>query len=246
MIIFVAEINFTRTLPIKGFMKKQILEALKTKFEGIQEPVLNRIADKLAKTVLKEEDVATAIEGVTIQTVIDSYADSRVSEATQSAVTNYEKKHNIKDGKQVTAEPEKKPEAKKDDAPEWAQALIKSNETLAAKLAAIEGEKVVTTRKQLLDAAIEKAPDQFKARYAKDFNRMNFKDEEEFGAWIDEVKTDAETFATELAAAGTVFSRPRGGAAGKPDEKPSPEVQARIDARTAETAAPAIIGLPTK
>lgn len=80
-------------------MKKEILEALKAKFEGVSEAILNRIADKLAKTVTKQEDVATAVEGVTFQQVLESYGDSRATEAQQTAVTNYEKKHGLKDGK---------------------------------------------------------------------------------------------------------------------------------------------------
>ena len=61
-------------------MKKQILEALKAKFQGVSEAILNRIADKLAKTVTTAEQVATAVEGVTIQQVIESYGDSRATQ----------------------------------------------------------------------------------------------------------------------------------------------------------------------
>jgi hypothetical protein len=82
-------------------MKKQILEALKAKFQGVSEAILNRIADKLAKTVTTAEQVATAVEGVTIQQVIESYGDSRATEAQQTAVHNYETKYGLKDGVKV-------------------------------------------------------------------------------------------------------------------------------------------------
>ena len=72
-------------------MRKVILEALKTKFEGIDAKVFNRIAAKLAKTVKTEEEATTAVEELTLQQVIDSYSDSRVTEAQEKAIGSYEK-----------------------------------------------------------------------------------------------------------------------------------------------------------
>ena len=59
-------------------MKQKILEALKAKFPGVNANVLNRIADKLAKTVTTDEQVTTAIAGVTKEfiEIIESYGDS--------------------------------------------------------------------------------------------------------------------------------------------------------------------------
>lgn len=85
-------------------MKEKILAALKTKFAGVPEAILDRIASKLAKTATTEEQVNSLAEGMTLQNVFDSYGDSRATEASQTAVSNYEKKHGIKDGKPI-AEP---------------------------------------------------------------------------------------------------------------------------------------------
>lgn len=82
-------------------MRKAILDALKAKFQGVSESVLNRIADKLCKTVTTAEQVQTAVDGVTIQQVIDGYADSRATEASQTAVRTYEQKYGLKDGAKV-------------------------------------------------------------------------------------------------------------------------------------------------
>lgn len=82
-------------------MRKQILDALKAKFQGVSESILNRIADKLCKTVTTAEQVQTAVDGVTIQQVIESYADSRATEASQTAVHTYEQKYGLKDGAKV-------------------------------------------------------------------------------------------------------------------------------------------------
>lgn len=74
--------------------------------------MLDRIANKLAKTITKTEDIATAVEGVTIQQIIDSYTDSRVTEASETArknaVNDYESKYGLKDGvKTVDNNPQK-------------------------------------------------------------------------------------------------------------------------------------------
>ncbi len=78
-------------------MKKEILEALKAKFPGVSDNVLDRIANKLAKTVTTAEQVKTAVEGVTIQQVIESYGDSRATEASntarENAVLDYESRY---------------------------------------------------------------------------------------------------------------------------------------------------------
>ena len=48
-------------------MKERILEALRAKFPGRNANILGRIADKLAGTTTTEEQVTTAVEGVTAQ-----------------------------------------------------------------------------------------------------------------------------------------------------------------------------------
>ena len=70
-------------------MKGKILEALKAKFEGVDAKILGRIADKLAKTTTSEEDVATAVEGVSFSDVLNMYGDSRATEAANTAISNY-------------------------------------------------------------------------------------------------------------------------------------------------------------
>lgn len=82
-------------------MKEKILVALKAKFTGVPEVILDRIATKMAKTITTEDQVNSQVEGMTLQYIFDSYGDSRATEASQTAVSNYEKKHSIKDGKPI-------------------------------------------------------------------------------------------------------------------------------------------------
>ena len=94
-------------------MRKIILEKLKAKFEGVSDFILDRVAGKLAKTVTTEEEATTAVAGVTLQQLFDSYGDSRATEAQVSAVENYEKKYGLKDGAKV--KDGDGPDGKKDD-----------------------------------------------------------------------------------------------------------------------------------
>lgn len=82
-------------------MKEKILALLTAKFEGVSKAILERIATKKAETVTTEEQATQLVEGLTLQSVLDSYADSRATEAAQTAIANYEKKNGIKDGKPI-------------------------------------------------------------------------------------------------------------------------------------------------
>ena len=80
-------------------MFEKILAGLKTKFPGVDSKILERIAKKKAETTTTEDEVKTVVDGVTFQSIIDSEGDRRANEAQSSAVSNYEKKYKLKDGK---------------------------------------------------------------------------------------------------------------------------------------------------
>jgi hypothetical protein len=229
-------------------MKNLILNALKAKFVGVNENVLNRIAEKLAKTVTKEDDVAAAVEAVTFQQVIDGEADRRATEASQTAVTNYEKRHSLKEGKPVTGGEQGKENEPAggnqvelpEDTPAWAkvmvtqnQELAKANKTLADRLANLEGDKIVSSRRQQLDVVIANASDKFKTRITNSYGRMAFKDDEDYNAWLEEIKTEAEEDAADATATGAVFGRPKFGQQPPKDEVPK-HIQDYLDGKGKE------------
>ncbi len=117
-------------------MKQKLFEALKTKFVGVDAQILDRIATKKAEGQTDENQIPTIIEGISFQDVLTSYGDFRAGDASKTAVTNYEKKHNLKEGKIIeTPEPTPQPEPPKpDDAPAWAKALIDQNKKLSDRL----------------------------------------------------------------------------------------------------------------
>ena len=93
---------------------EQILAGLQQKFTGVDTATLTRIATKKAEGVTDETKVNSIVEGISFQDVMQNYGDFRAGQAQTSAVSNYEKKHGLKDEKPVK-EPEEKKDEKKDE-----------------------------------------------------------------------------------------------------------------------------------
>lgn len=207
-------------------MKKELLAALKAKFEGVNESILSRIADKLAKTTTKEEDVATAVSGVTIQQIIEGYGDSRATEAQQSAVRNYEEKYGLKDGERVQ---EPKPKPQEETMPEWAKQLVAENKTLSERLGRMDGERITAERKQKLSAVFKKLPENLR----KPYERMSVDklSDEEFTTLFGEITAEVDEIASSVKSKGAVFGRPAAHQGGDNSQELSKEEQEAIAAR---------------
>ena len=80
---------------------EQILAGLQQKFTGVDTAILTRIATKKAEGVTDETKVNSIVEGISFSDVLNSYGDFRAGDASKTAVSNYEKKHNLKDGKSI-------------------------------------------------------------------------------------------------------------------------------------------------
>ncbi len=190
-------------------MKKEILEALKAKFTGVSDQILGRIADKLVKTTTKSDDVATAVEGVTFQQVLDSYGDSRATEAQQTAVRNYEQKYGLKDGKATKGgEPtdDNLQPTNKEDAPAWAKQLIDTNKALSERLSKLETERTSTSRKQQLATVVDKLPAPLRKAYER--TNINTLSDEEFDTLITDITAEVTEIGNDLQAKGAVFGQP--------------------------------------
>lgn len=198
--------------------RTQIFEALKAKFTGGNAAVLNRIADKLAKTVTSAEQVATAVAGITQDFVdmMESYGDARATEAAQTSVRNYEATHGIKDGKPIGGGQQTQPTTVVQPAnpaaggaeavPAWAQSLLDSNKTMAQEIANLKAERTTTSRRQQLSTIISKLPESLR----KPYERMPVESltDEQFNALVGEVTAEVDGIANELSAKGAVFSTP--------------------------------------
>ena len=136
-------------------MKEKILAALKTKFSGVDEAILSRIADKKATGVTDENQVNSIVEGISFQDVLQNYGDFRAGQAQTTSIANYEKKHGLKDGKPIeNPKPEPKPDEKPDIAKLIADGIAAGIKPFSDKLAAFEAKEAQAQRMaQISDVA---------------------------------------------------------------------------------------------
>lgn len=198
-------------------MKQQILTALKAKFVGVSDAILDRVATKLAQTVTTAEQVQTAVDGVTFQQVLESYGDSRATQATQTAVHNYETKYGLKDGVKVTP-PEQQPPVPPvtppvtppaggaETVPAWAQALIDSNNSLKNELAQMKTDRTTETRKQQISTLIEKLPENLRKAYSR--TPVDGLTDEQFTTLVGEITTEVGDIQSSIQQKGAVFGKP--------------------------------------
>lgn len=197
-------------------MKKELLEALKAKFVGVSDTILGRIADKLAKTATTAEQVKTAVEGVTLQQVIESYGDSRATEASntarEKAIKDYETRYNLKDGTSIDTtnggSAATGTTSGGDDTPAWVKAITE-------RLDRIESARTTETRTQQLNAVIGKLPEHVRKAYER--IPVDKYSSDDFSTLLTEITTEVAGIADDTAAKGGVFGKPSvtGGQQGK-------------------------------
>ena len=238
-------------------MFEKILAGLKTKFPGVDSKILERIAKKKAETTTTEDEVKTVVDGVTFQSIIDSEGDRRANEAQSSAVSNYEKKYKLKDGK-PTEPPQQEPPQQDPPQPPTPPAggedsevlkmlkqIQQDNQQLRTEINGMKTKELGNQRKDKFSALFEGASDKLKERYMRNYDRLTFKDDEDFNGWLDQQKPFIESDIKEEKAQGAKTTPPFGGKR-KPGEEADPAVTAYLNAeasREAQTASPVIIGL---
>ena len=165
-------------------MKQKLLEALKTRFKdmGVQDSILDGVATKLSKTITKEDQIETAVSGVTFDTLLQPEVDRRTTEASETAVKNYEKKHKLKDGKttEKSKDPDPKPkEGEGDDekVPTWAKSFMEKQDALDERISKQEKDRETSGKRseasELLKAS--KIPEKLHKKWLK---RIDVEDEE--------------------------------------------------------------------
>lgn len=216
-------------------MQEKIFTALKTKFEGVEDAILNRVASKLAETAKTEEEANAAAEAVTLQRIIESYGDSRATEAAHTAVTNYEKKFKIKNGEKVQVKEGGAPADKGKDAaettseepemPGWAKKLLDRFEQIET---GVKVQKTENRTKQLSDT-IAKLPEALQ----KPYKRLSVEglSDEDFQALLNDVQTDVTSLESQLSAKGAVFGIPQEKGGNTSGEIPE-SIKAEIEGKT--------------
>ena len=192
-------------------MKQTIIDLLKTKFEGVDESILSRIAEtKAAKAVKTEEEANAYVEGITLSHLLNSYGDIRSTEAQRTAVANYEKKYGIKDGKKVSTEGDPNTLGTgddDDDTPAWAKKLMEDNAALRERLDTYDSEKRTSSRREKLNAIIGRLP----ASHRKGYERTTIDTltDEEFTSTLESITAEVDEILKETNTAGLTFGAPR-------------------------------------
>lgn len=231
-------------------MYEKILAGLKTKFPGVDPKILERIAKKKAETTTTEDEVKTVVDGVTFQSIIESEGDRRANEAQTTAISNYEKKYKLKDGKTIDQPEPPKPNepptgGASDEVKQMFAKMEQENKAMREQLNGILQEKQGNQRKAKFEALFEGASEKLKERYMRNYDRLTFKDDEDFNGWLDTQKPFVENDIKEEKASGAAGTPPLGGKR-KPGEQADPAVTAYLNAEAAretQTASPVIIGL---
>ena len=226
-------------------MPKELLEALKVKFPDISEHILNRIAKSKANTVTTAEQVKTVVDGITLQQVIDSYADSRATEAQATAVHNYETKHGLRDGVKiedpttvVTPQPSQATQpqggAQQSTTDALLAQLLESNKKLNERFDKLEGERTTASRRQQVSEITAKLPENLRKPYER--IALDSLTDEQFESLKGELTTEVDGIAAGIKSQGAVFGRPNApqGGTTKPNELTKEQEEA-IAARTSSS-----------
>ena len=198
-------------------MKEKILVALRAKYPGTQAALLDRVADTMAGTVTDDTlETITASEGVkNLLAFFQSETDRRTTEA----LTSYEKKHNLKDGKPVNTPP---PPADPDpNTPQWAKDLIKQNNELATKLQSLEKGTVTSGLMDKVKAALteKKIPEAF-------LKGRSIEKEEDVNALVTEIEGDYQVVKQAMVNQGVVIDVPASGSAAVNTKKVDADIEA--------------------
>ncbi|AQW96644.1 hypothetical protein BBD31_01465 [Elizabethkingia anophelis] len=135
-------------------MFDKILSGLKTKYKdlGLSETILKGIANKLARSVEKEEDIETAVAGVEDDLkIFQSLSDQ--NRTLQTEITNLKKAGEGKSEEKKEEEKkegEEKKETGGEEVPAWAKAIIDSNKAILEKQNQLDAEKINKTNAEKL------------------------------------------------------------------------------------------------
>lgn len=176
-------------------MDKKIFEELKTKYKnlGLSEGILKVFADKIAKTVKEENEVEDAVNAVEGELkIFQSFADQ--NRTLQREIMELKKE---KEGEQVpTPTPTPAPEtteAKGEEIPAWAKAIIESNKALTENLQQLQAEKAQQTTAEKLTSKLKElgVSEYF---YQPHIAGKTFENEEEIHAFAQKLKDSQEAY----------------------------------------------------
>ncbi|WP_407497487.1 hypothetical protein [Elizabethkingia meningoseptica] len=191
-------------------MKEKFLELLNAKYlgKGVRKDGLEQLAASLCMTVTTEEEIKALVEKLTDEQVNSFINDWRksVDSEVSKGIETYKSKNPAPSGSE-NSNPGPKSEVKADvtnPQPQDIATIVKEAvsaavEPFKTRLDTMDQNTITSNRLKLFNEKIEKAPDYFKEKALRDYNRMTFKDDEDFDAFIKETETDLSKVNQEIA-----------------------------------------------
>ena len=210
-------------------MKQKILEALRTKFAGLSDEMLEGMVNKLAKTITDEDAIDTTIEGVSIAEVIDIYKDRKVTEGVKA----YEKNRS-KQPKKTTTSQDGDDDKNTGEGEDKMDKFFDMMKAMQAEIKALKTDKLTSSRKEKFDALLKDVPENLKKAFIKDFSRLTFKDDEEYEEWLEEKKADITELCKDYNEKGASSTPPTKGGS-KTQEKKTSKEDAELASKVAES-----------
>ncbi|MBO4550177.1 MAG: hypothetical protein J5733_05545 [Bacteroidaceae bacterium] len=208
--------------------KLLVLNALKPKVSalGFDKKEVESVAAKIADNLQLAEDASEEDVQKAINEAVDIAASYlAISQQAVTRIVNAQSKKDDKPQDKPQDKPHDKPsdsQDKPDEMPAWAKAMIEQQkeqtEALRAELNAFKAEKTTTSRKARLEEVL-KDTGAFGKSTIRQFERMSFKDDDEFDAFLTEVQDDLKTLNQERSDAGLDSLGNPPSAGGKGDEK---------------------------
>lgn len=224
---------------------EQILALLVTTFQGVRKDGLNQLARSLALTV-KTEDEAKEVVGKLTADQVKAFvsdwrkdADAEITKANQTYENGLKAKYDFVEKGGTPPAPTEKPEVLTVDAVQKIveDAVKKATEGVTATVTELKGNAITANRRETLVKELADAPESFKTRVLKDFDRVaalgGFSDENAFNEYLTETKNDVAAFGQELADRGlSLHEKPVLGSPNK--DGVSAGVESYIQAKAAE------------
>lgn len=221
---------------------EQFLALLNAKFlgSGVRKDGLAQMAKSLLLNVTTEEEAQALVEKLTETQVTDFVKDWRaeVDREVAGGIETYKKKNPPKkeEGGAEPPTPPTPPTDPTDIAAIVAQAVAAQLKPLQDEIGNYKKADVSKNRRAALEDKLKEAPEKFKSKILKDYDRMNFETEETFTEYLTETEADLTEFTQDLANQGLGrFPRPGVGGNDKPSDVPA-DVAGFIKAQSPESA----------
>ena len=207
-------------------MKKKLIEAIKAKFVGIDDNTSKRLALRAiekSESITNDDEVAAAVEAITLSDVLKSVNDFSADEA----IKRYEEKYNLEKGEKKAVNP-KEPAKKSEGDPgvgpknpedpmesfkklfsDFQKDVTTKLQAVSDDVAAMKSGRITETRKAQLDALLKDLKDYQKKPYGRiQVDKMS---DDEFGSFLSEVKEEVNDIVAENRASGASVTPALGG-----------------------------------